>query len=67
MKKLLVLGITGKVGTSILNEFQNDFHVNGISRKDFDIIKAHKKCLKNDPYHLVYEAMEKAMKAEGQI
>jgi predicted short-subunit dehydrogenase-like oxidoreductase (DUF2520 family) len=37
------------------------------SRNDLDIIKAHKKCLKNDPYHLVYKAMEKAMKAEGQI
>ena len=38
-----------------------------LARKDLAIIKAHKKCLKNDPYHLVYEAMEKAMKAEGQI
>ena len=36
-------------------------------RKDLEIIKAHKKCLKNDSYHTVYEAMEKAMKAEGQI
>ena len=38
MKKLLVLGITGKVGTSILNVFQNNFHVNGISRTDFDVL-----------------------------
>jgi dTDP-4-dehydrorhamnose reductase len=45
MKKLLVLGITGKVGTSILKEFQNKFHVNGISRKDFDVLDFEK--LKN--------------------
>ena len=36
-------------------------------RRDLKTVNAQKKCLKNDSYYAVYEAMEKAMKAEGQI
>ena len=37
MKKILILGVTGKLGTSIFNKFRNSYDVTGVSSKDFDV------------------------------